>query len=326
MIEELDMSTIPVLGLGRTKQHRSQVSLRSRLQLLKDKVRSARLAERMPPDVIQRIESQLSAISQENDPINQWNSYELAYESYIPFCSLDDLLGVFLRLRSRAHRLDEYNQAIWSNERFNQIDQAIRSGEVSSMLREEVATLARAIHECDLRRKRDLEDQSLLIRRALYLSALMCALAIVLMTVLAFSHVPVGTPWILVLTVVSGAIIGFLCATVQLRRRYLRIGDVRADRAGLFLFGALGGLAAGILALFLQFRHIPSLQLTTAKSSSLFVLAFCIIAFASGIAIQAFFPIFERTRMAVQSFFRIFKEPGNRDSTDPKTDLPGSAM
>jgi hypothetical protein len=295
------------------------------LQLLKDKVRSARLAQRLPPDVIQRIESQMSAISQENDPIDQWNSYEMAYESYIPFCSLDDLLGVFLRLRSRAHRLDEYNQAIWSNEKFDQIDQAIRSGEVSSMLREEVATLARTIHECGLRRKRDLEEQSLLIRLALYLNTLMCALAIVLVTVLAFSHVPVGTPWILVLTVVSGAIIGFSSATVQLRRRYFRVGDVRADRAGLFLFGALGGIAAGILALFLQFRAIPSLQLATAKSSSLFALAFCIITFASGIAVQAFFPIFEKTRMAVQSFFRIFKKPGNKDSTAPKTDVPSSA-
>jgi hypothetical protein len=100
---------------------------------------------------------------------------------------------------------------------------------------------------------------------------------------------------------------------------------VRADRAGLFLFGALGGIAAGILALFLQFRAIPSLQLATAKSSSLFALAFCIITFASGIAVQAFFPIFEKTRMAVQSFFRIFKKPGNKDSTAPKTDVPSSA-
>jgi hypothetical protein len=324
MIEESDMSTIPVLGLGRTGRHHSQLSLRSRLQLLKDKVRSARLAERMPPDVIQRIETQLSAISQENDPIDQWNSYELAYESYIPFCSLDDLLGVFLRLRSRAHRLDEYNQAIWSNEKLDQMDQAIRSGEVSSMLREEVATLARAIHECGLRRKRDLEDQSRLIRLALYLNTLLCVLAIVLMAVLAFSRVPVGTPWILLLTVVSGAIIGFLSATVQLRRRYLRAGDLRADRAGLFLRGALGGIAAGILALLLQFRDVPSLQLTTAKSSSLFALAFCIITFASGIAVQSFFPIFEKTRMAVQSFLRIFEKPRNNDSTAQKTNVPSS--
>jgi len=315
------MSTIPVLG----RQHHSQLSLRSRLQLLKDKVRSARLAERLPPDVLQRIESQLSAISQENDPIDQWNSYELAYESYIPFCSLDDLLGVFLRLRSRVHRLDEYNQAIWSKEKVDQMDHAIRSGEVSSMLREEVATLARAIHECGLRRKRDLEDRSRLIRLALYLNTMLCGLAIILMTVLAFSHVPVGTPWILLLIVTFGAIIGFLGATMHLRRRYLRAGDLRADRASLFLRGALGGIAAGILALLLQFRDIPSLQLATAKSSSLFALACCIIAFASGIAVQAFLPIFEKTRMAVQSFLRIFEKPGNEDPTAQKTNVPSSA-
>ena len=292
------MSSISAVGIGRTNQNDVQLSLHSKSQFLREKIKLARQAGRMPPEVFQRIESHLSAISQENNPVGQWNTYELAYESYIPLALPDDLLSVFLLLRARAHRLDEHSQEIWSREKLSQIEDNIRSGQVSSTLRSEVTTLARAIHECGIRRKQDTEAKSKLVRTALCVSAFLCVLAVSLLTVLEFRHIAVPNPWLLVATGLLGAIGALVSVIAQLRGQRLEGHDLREDKANLFLRGAFGATAAVTIALFLQLRVIvfPFLHGSRTENGSLSAAALYLFGFLSGLAVQPLFGAFEKKR------------------------------
>src|SRR3984893_19510010 len=126
---------------------------------------------RLGPEIVHQIESHLNAIIQEGDPIGHGTSYELAYQGYIPLAEQQDLLGLILDLRSRANVLDEPNQDVWTGSKLRQMEQDVRVGRADSSLRGEIASLARAIHECDVQKTRNIEIRSRLFKRAFYFAA-----------------------------------------------------------------------------------------------------------------------------------------------------------
>jgi hypothetical protein len=95
------------------------------------------------------------AISQERNLIGQWSHYELAYGGYIATASIDGLLAVVLTLRSCAYVLDEPGKEIWSRQKLEQLEGEVRQGAISPTLREEIASLARAIYDSGFRCTRD---------------------------------------------------------------------------------------------------------------------------------------------------------------------------
>ena len=285
------MSSISAVGVGRTDQHYFQLSLHSQSQLLREKIKEARTAGTVAPETIQRIEGHLSAISQERNPVAQWNSYELAYENYIPIASRDDLLCVLLRLRARTHRLDEHSQKVWSKEKIAQIEEDVRSGEITPGLRGEIVTLARTIHECGLRRKRESGAKSRIVRVAFFVNAFLSILAFVLLIGLDFLNIDASSPWPMALTGIFGAIGGLLSEAVQLSRRRLEGRDLQTDGADLLFRGALGTIAAVVVGLFLRLRIVdfPFLHGGTTESGMLAPAASYVFGFASGIAVQLIF-------------------------------------
>ena len=293
------MSSISAVGVGRTDQHYFQLSLHSQSQLLREKMKEARTTGTVAPETIQRIESHLSAMSQEKNPVGQWNSYELAYENFIPIASRDDLLGVFLRLRARTHRLDEHSQKVWSKEKIAQIEENVRSGEITSSLRAEIVTLVRTVHECGLRRKRESEARSRIVRVAFLVNAFLSILAFILVIWLDFRKIEASSPWAIVVTGIFGAVGGLLSETVHLRSRRLEGSAIQTDGADLLFRGALGAIAAVVVSLFLRLRivdfpflhggTIPLLDLGTSASGTLAPAAFYVFGFVSGMVAQLFF-------------------------------------
>ena len=293
------MSSISAVGVGRTDEHYLRLSLHSQSQLLREKIKEARSTGTVAPETIQRIEGHLSAMSQEKNPIGQWNSYELAYENFIPIASGEDLLGVLLRLRARTHRLDEHSQKVWPKEKIAQIEEDVRSGEITSNLRAEIVTLVRTVHECGLRRKRESEARSRIVRMAFFVNAFLSILAFILVIWLDFLKTDASSPWTIVVTGIFGALGGLLSETVQLRSRRLEGNAIQADGADLLFRGALGATAAVVVGLFLRLRivdfpflhggSIPFLDLGTSANGTLAPAAFYVFGFTSGMVAQLFF-------------------------------------
>jgi hypothetical protein len=320
------MSSISAVGVGRTDEHYFQLSLHSQSQLLREKIKEVRTTGTVAPETIQRIESHLSAMSQEKNPVGQWNSYELAYENFIPIASRDDLLGVFLRLRARTHRLDEHSQKVWPKEKIAQIEEDIRSGEITSSLRAEIVTLVRTVHECGLRRKRESEARSRIVRLAFFVSAFLSIVALILVIWVDFLKTEASSPWLMVLTGIFGAIGGLLSETVQLRSRRLEGSDLQTDGADLLFRGALGAIAAVVVGLFLRLRivdfpflhggTIPLLDLGSPESGTLAPAAFYFFGFASGITVQLFFRTTRGNRNKDSTVEKSWHENNDRPSPD----------
>jgi hypothetical protein len=284
------MSSISAVGIGRTEHNYVQLSLHSQSQVLREKVKAARSAGTVPSDAIQRIESHLSAISQEKNPVGQWNLYELAYESYIPIASHCDLLGVFLHLRTRLHRLDQHSRETWSKEQLTRIEAHIRAEHANSAVRAEIVALARSIHECGLRRKRELEAKSGTIREAFYLNTFLAVLAILLVIRLDLVRVETGAKWVMALTVLFGVLGSLLSATLKAKRRDSTDDDVKNDRAKLLFSGTLGAVAALVVALILRLRIVDFPLLHSSTSEGIVApAAFYLFGFFGGVAVQALF-------------------------------------
>jgi len=296
---ELTMS--PALGVRRFKLSYEQLNLSSKSQFLRDKIKLIRQAGKASPEAVHQIETHLNAASQERDPIGQWNSYELAYEGYIPLAEQEDLLGLILDLRSRAEVLEGPDQQVWSGPKLAQMEQGVRLGHADSNLRVEIASLARAIHECGVRKRHDIEIRSLLIRRALYLAAFLCVLVICSLLAVAIRKVPSDSPWQLMITAAFGGIGALVVATTRLRQRHLVGNDVQADQASLLFRGAFGALLAVVVALILQLRIIdfPLFHLDHSERSPLSPAAFYVFGLASGLAEEAIFNLFETRKPKV---------------------------
>src|SRR5215468_8874463 len=225
----MDITLSPSLGVKKLNRSFGQLNLTSKSQFLRDRLRLLRQAGKAPPETLHQIESRLNAITQEPNPVGQWNSFELAYEGYIPIAPDDDLLSVLLDLRARADLLDAGNQEVWSKAKLDQMEQDLRLGHAGSTLRIEIASLARAIHECGLRRRRDTEIRMCIVRRTLYFTTFLCVGLISALLWMEVHNVPAGSAWHLMVTAAFGAIGALVGAALQLRRRHLVTNDVQAD-------------------------------------------------------------------------------------------------
>jgi hypothetical protein len=304
----MEITMSPVLGVRRFKLGYDQLNLSSKSQFLRDKIKLIRQAGKGSTETVHQIESHLNAITQESNPIGQWNSYELAYEGYIPLAEQDDLLGLILDLRSRVDVLDEPNQEVWSGPKLAQMELDVRLGHADSKLRVEIASLARAIHECSVRKRHDIEIRSRLVRRALYLAAFLCVLVICSLLAFEIRKVAADSPWQLMITAAFGGIAALVMATMRLRR-HLVGNELQAAQAGLLFRGAFGALLAVVAALVLQLRLIdfPLLHLDHSERSPLSPAAFYVFGFASGLAHEAILNLFERrkTKIAERSAFAV---------------------
>jgi hypothetical protein len=298
----------PELSVRKVKLSYGQLILSSKSQFLRDKLKLIRQSGMASPEMVHQIESHLNAIIQEGDPIGQWNSYELAYEGYIPLAEQQDLLGLILELRTRANVLDEPNQDVWTGSKLRQMEQDVRVGRADSSLRVEIASLARAIHECDVQKRRDIEIRSRLVKRALYFAAFLCVLVICSLVAVLIRKVAADSPWQLMITAAFGGIGALVMATMRLRR-HLVGNELQADQASLLFRGAFGALLAVVVALVLQLRIIdfPFLHLNLSERSPLSPAAFYVFGFASGLAQEAIFNLFERgkTKIADRSAFAV---------------------
>jgi hypothetical protein len=294
----MEITMSPALRVQRLKLSHEQLDLSSKSQFLRDKIKLIRQGGKASAEAIHQIESHLNAANQERDPIGQWNSYELAYEGYIPLAEQEDLLGLILDLRSRAGVLEEPDQEVWSGTKLARMEQDIRLGQADSNLRVEIASLARAIHECGVRKRHDVEIRSRLIRRALYLAAFLCVLVICSLLAVEIRKIPADSPWQLMITAAFGGIGALVVATSRLRQRLLVGNDLQADQASLLFRGAFGALLAVVVALVLQLRIIdfPSLHLDHTERSPLSPAAFYVFGFASGLAEEGIFNLLDRRK------------------------------
>jgi hypothetical protein len=297
----MEITMSPALGVRKLKLSDDQLNLSSKSQFLRDKIKLIRQAGKAPAETVHQIESHLNAVTQESNPIGQWNSYELAYEGYIPLAEQEDLLGLILDLRSRVDVLDERNQEVWSGPKLAQMEQDVRLRCADSNLRVEIASLARAIHECGVRKRHDIEVRSRLIRRALYLAAFLCVVVICSLLAIEIRKIAADSPWQLMVTAAFGGIGALVVATTRLRQRHLVGNELQADQASLLFRGAFGALLAVVVALVLQLRVIdfPSLHLDHSERSPLSPAAFYVFGFASGLAEEAIFNLLERRKAKI---------------------------
>jgi hypothetical protein len=311
----MEITMSPALRVHKFKLSYEQLNLSSKSQFLRDKIKLIRQAGKASAEAVHQIENHLNAASQERDPIGQWNSYELAYEGYIPLAEQEDLLGLILDLRSRAEVLEQPSQEVWPAAKLAQMEQDIRLGQADSNLRVEIASLARAIHESGVRKRHDTELRSRLIRRALYLAAFLCVLVIGSLLAVEIRKIPADSPWQLMITSAFGGIGALVVATSRLRQRLLVGNDLRADQASLLFRAAFGALLAVVVALVLQLRIIdfPSLHLDHSERSPLSPAAFYVFGFASGLTQQAIFNLFETRKP------RIAERPAPVESSPGKS-------
>jgi hypothetical protein len=314
----MEITMSPALRVHRFELTYDQLNLSSKSQFLRDKIKLIRQAGKASPETVHQIENHLNAITQDSNPIGRWNSYELAYEGYIPLAEQEDLLGLILDLRSRADALDEPNQEVWPTEKLAQMERDVRLGHVDSNLRAEIASLARAIHECGVRKRHDIDIRSRLIRRALYLAAFLCVLVICSLVSVAIRKVPSDSPWQLMITAGFGAIGALVVATMRLRQRHLVSNDVQADQASLLFRGALGALLAVVVALILQLRVIdfPLFHLDNSARSPLSPAAFYVFGLASGFAEEAIFNLFETRKPKIPDRSASIESPSGTNRYD----------
>jgi hypothetical protein len=314
----MEISMSPALRLHRLQVTHDQLNLFSKCQFLRDKIKLIRQAGKAPGETVHQIENHLNAITQESNPIGQWNSFELAYEGYIPLADQEDLLGLILDLRSRVDVLDEPNREVWPNQKLAQMERDVRLGHVDSSLRAEIASLARAIHECGVRKRHDTEVRSRLIRRALYLAAFLCVLVICTLVSVAIRKVPSDSPWQLMITAAFGAIGALVVATTRLRRQHLVSNDVHADQASLLFRGAFGALLAVVVALILQLRIIdfPLFHMDSSERSPLSPAAFYLFGLASGFAQQAIFNLLETRKPKLPKQSPSLESPSGKSRYD----------
>lgn len=282
---------IPVLSFGDVDQKFSRLSLTAKSQLLRDKIKLLRQSTKTPQETLHHIESHLNAISQEANLMGQWSHYELAYEGFISAGSLDDLLGVVLSLRSCASILDAPTREIWSNQKLDRIEQDVRSGNANGTVREEIASLARAIYEAGFRFVRKADLKSRVMRTALLFNAALSALVIAGLWFLQMKRIGPESAWQVAVIACLGASGALLHATLQLRQSRMDVEDLRIEPMVLLFRATFGAILGVVVILFLRLRVIdfPYLHTSTAASAPFAPAALYVFAFASGFAAEIIF-------------------------------------
>jgi hypothetical protein len=287
----MDITLSPSLGVKKLNRTFGQLSLASKAQFLRDRLKVIRQQGKASPEVLHQIESRLNNITQEYNPVAQWNAYELAYEAFIPIAPEEDLLGVFLDLRAKTDLLDPGNQEVWAPAKLQQVERELRLGQPNSILRLEIASLARAIHECGLRRKRDSEIRMCIVRRTLYLTALLSVAVLSLLFWTLVNAIPAGSPLQLLLAAGFGSIGALVTASLRLQRTHLVTNDIQADQASILFRAAFGAVLAVVVVSFLRLRIIdfPFLHIDFSPTAGLAPAALYVFGFLSGLAEEPLF-------------------------------------
>jgi hypothetical protein len=281
----------PLIGRSAIKENLTQVRLSAKSQQLRDKMRLLRATSHVPQELVHVIDTHLNAISQESGPLRQWIRYELASEQYISVASPEDLLGILLNLRPSTCTLDPASQQLWSDQKLNHIEQELRQGTVSAVIREEVASLARALRDSALVRKRDTGRVNDVLQSMLISNIFFAIVCVSLLVAFQTKQVPANSPWQLLLIGCFGATGALLSAASRFQQSRADHLNVPNERAGVVFRAAVGTIAAVMISLLLQLRVIdlPFLHIATSDGASLAPGALYIFGFLSGFVERRFF-------------------------------------
>jgi hypothetical protein len=284
------VNSFPKLGMRAPKQNLGHLRLLARAQLLRDKLRLVRQSSKASQEALHQIDVHLNAISQETSQMKQWSQYEVAYEEYASVAPPEDLLGIILDLRSSIHVLEPSSREVWSAQKLDQLEQEVRKGEDTPLIREEIAALARSVYDGGLAGSSGQELSWRLAVTALSLTVFFSILVIVLLIVLLTKNIATTSPWQIALIGCMGACGGLLSASIRLRRLHLNREELQYEQVGMFFRAAVGAVAAVVVTLFLQLRvfDFPFLHTGPADSTPLAPAALYIFAFLSG-AMERFF-------------------------------------
>jgi hypothetical protein len=285
------VNALPTLHIGKPRQNLDQLRLFSRSQLLRDKLKILRQSSKAPQELIHQVEGHLNGISQDTSTTKQWSQYELAYEEYITAAPQQDLLGILLDLRTSLGVLNSESQDVWSTQRIEQLEREVRRGDLSPTIREEIASLARAIYDCGLQYTRHLELRWKLQRVMLAVSILFSILVVALLIVFQMKAVSPESPLQLLLVGCFGACAALVSSPQAFAGRQASSSTSREQAAKMLFRTAVGALAAVIIALFLRLRVVdfPWLHSGPADTTPLAPAALYIFAFLSGLSVNFLF-------------------------------------
>jgi hypothetical protein len=280
---------LPTLEVLKLEERFSQEYLDLKCTYLQDKILA--LGQSAKLEIVQQIQSHLTAAHEETNLRKKADLCELAYEVYISVASGDDLLNIFLGLRARTYRLDRPSREIWLRQKLDDLEKEIRQGNVTAGLRSEVESLAKAIYECGFRYTRDKELKSELLRFALKVDIVAYLIVIILFVMFGIMAVAPESPFQVILIGSFGVSGGLLSATLQLRQRRFYRHYLKTELVGLFFRAVFGAVAAVIVIMFLRLRFIdfPFLHTSSGDVSSIPPTALYVIGFASGFTDRIFF-------------------------------------
>ncbi len=153
-------------------------------------------------------------------------------------------------------------------------------------IREEIATLARAVYDCGLQHTRHLELKWKLQRVILFVSVFFSILVIALLVVFQMKEIAPNSTLQILLVGCFGTCGELLSRSVSLRHLELSYTALQEEAAEVFLRAAIGAIAAVIILLFLRLRVVdfPSLHNGPVDATPLAPAALYIFAFVSGAA------------------------------------------
>jgi heme/copper-type cytochrome/quinol oxidase subunit 3 len=285
------VNALPILRIRKPRQNFDQLRLIFKSQLLRDKLKMLRQSSKAPHELIHQAEGHLNAISQESNTTKQWSQYELAYEEYITVAPQEDLLGIFLDLRTSLNVLNLAGQDLWSTQRLDQLEREVRRKDPNATIREEIASLARADYGCRLQHARNSELKWKLQRVVLSVGIFFSVLVIALLIVFQMKEVPPVSPLQMLLVGCFGACAALLSSSVGLLQLEVSFAALREEAAKMFFRAAVGALAAVVIALFLRLRVVdfPSLHSGPVDTTPLAPAALYIFAFLTGTAVNYLF-------------------------------------
>jgi hypothetical protein len=287
------VNALPTFRIGKPRQNFDQLRLFARSQLLRDKLKLLRQSSKAPQELIHQVEGHLNGMSQDSSTTKQWSQYELAYEEYITAAPQQDLLGIVLDLRTSLDVLNLASQDVWSIRRLEQLEQEVRHGDPNATIREEIASLARAIYDCGLQYARHSELKWKLQRVMVSLSIFFCILVVGLLVVFQMKEVSPNSPLQMLLVGCFGACAALLSSSLTVAGRQGSSTAVRDETAKMLFRTAVGVLAAVIVVLFLRLRVVdfPSLHSGPADTTPLAPAALYIFAFLSGASVNFLFSL-----------------------------------
>jgi hypothetical protein len=253
----------------------------------------ARVNAGAQPD-IDEIRNSLESIGKQSLERVRWNLYQLSYRHYIRICPPEELLGIFLGIKSRTYRLDRPNKEIWNEEKLRSIETLIGAQPTEPTLRVEIETLARAIDECGFRFTRDNELKSELHGDSLRWTIFAFFLLLITLSFFAIYHVGPDSQWEELPIILFGVNGGLLSATLQQRRERMYRHTMSTAKAELLFRAVFGAIAAIVVTMLLELRVIDFPFLHVGNSTAFPASALYIVGFASGFTERLFVGAMEK--------------------------------